>query len=255
MKVLIRSLIVVVASTGFSLIALAGSDTVRDYSKESKEVAPVPPPPECDWTGFYIGVHAGGQFGWSETKDLDFYWSGDHQKWGYDESGFVGGAQVGYNFQWKWLVLGPEIDAGYMNLDGHGIEPWSNDPPDGPNTAKTDSDFYTTFRGRIGVSLDWHGCWLLYGTGGGIGVNYESRVSDPGEGVFGGKQDFNWGYTAGGGVERKIGTRWSVKVEYLYFRLDDQRFSAIWPDNNNTVYRFDTNSDGHIVRVGLNYHF
>ena len=54
----------------------------------------------------------GGQFGHSEDNDIDFYWprGPGAQKWGYGESGFVAGGQVGYNFQWNWLVLGVETD-------------------------------------------------------------------------------------------------------------------------------------------------
>jgi outer membrane immunogenic protein len=254
-----------------ALTAVAGPEPLPS-GKEMKEVAPLPPPPSCDWTGFYIGMNLGGNFGHSEIKDSDFYWThagggvvgapsassidNSNQTWGYSHSGFTGGGQVGYNWQWKWLVLGPEFDVGYMNVDGSGIEPWSNSPPYGPNTGSTSSDFYTTFRGRIGVSLDWHGCWLLYGTAGGIGVNLETRVSDPGEDFSGSRTAFDWGYCVGGGMERKINSRWSVKVEYLYFALGDQGFTGSSPTYEpGNDFHFNGETMGHIVRAGLNFHF
>ena len=180
---------------------------------------------------FLHRVNAGGQFGHSEDKDLDNYNFPD-KPWGYSESGFIAGEQIGFNWQSGWLVLGPEVDAGYMNLDGRGIE--AGVPSD--TFGESRSDFYATFRGRVGVALN---CWLFYATGGGIGVNEHVRVVDNiiAGGVNGGpdtidasRRDFDWGYTVGGGVERMFdfwGRRWSLKVEYLYFNLGSETFSAI----------------------------
>lgn len=210
-----------------------------------KEVAPAPPPP-CDWSGFYIGLHAGGQFGQSEDKDLDRF-NRDPKQWDYSESGFVAGGQIGYNWQWHWLVVGPEFDLGYMNLDGKGLEPTG--PGDIPDTrGESDSDFYATFRGRIGFARDH---WLFYATGGGIGVNYDTRVDDP---DFTGthKKEFDWGWTVGGGIERMIGCHWSIKAEYLYYKLDDQTFDGT---AFGSTFRWAAETEGHIVRGGLNYKF
>lgn len=220
----------------------AGTAVVRD-SKDAKQIATEPaPPPICDWTGFYVGVHSGGQFGDSATHDF-----ATGRVFGYDESGFNGGLQLGYNFQWNWLVLGPEFDVGYMNVQGRGEE---------PNFAgvhgETDSDFYTTMRGRVGVKLNCGGCWLLYATGGAIGMNYTTRYHvDPN--FFDARgNDFAWGYTLGGGVERKIGEHWSVKAEYLYFKTDEQSFGE---PIAGVPLDFRAETRGHIIRAGLNYHF
>ena|SRR5947208_10521882 len=102
--------------------------------------------------------------------------------------------------------------------------------------------------------------WLIYATGGGIGVNYETRFVDdcstrpcsPGT-VDAHEQDFDWGYTVGGGFEYMFGCHWSIKGEYLYFSLDDQDFSA--PNNFGAIQRFNGETTGHIVRGGLNYKF
>jgi outer membrane immunogenic protein len=249
MKQLIRSTILFSASFALAAMAFAGTD----YYSGKETVAPAPAPTLCDWTGFYIGLHAGGQFGHSETNDLDDWNLTAHHHFGYSESGFNGGMQVGYNFQWHWLVTGPEFDLGYLALHGRGTEPGS---PGNDSRGEGDGDFYTTMRGRIGVALD---CWLVYATGGGIGVNYTKRfIDDCSTGTCGGgvidarDTDFSWGYTVGGGVERMIGHHWSVKAEYLYFSLGDNRFSAV---SGGTRYGFDAETQGHIVRAGLNYKF
>ena len=225
-----------------ALPAFGGTGSLGD-SKDIKEVVqPTAAAPSCDWTGFYLGIHAGGQFGHSETHDF-----ATGRDFGYGESGFNGGLQVGYNFQWNWLVIGPEFDLGYMNLNGRGEEPRFSGVH-----GETDSDFYTTLRGRVGARLDWHGCWLVYATGGAIGVNYTKRYHiDPN--FFDARgNDFNWGYTVGGGIERKIAKHWSVKAEYLYFDLNDQSFGE--PIGHQPL-DFRAQTFGHILRAGLNYQF
>src|SRR2546423_9368733 len=152
MKQLIRLMGVLLICGVAVSAALAGTEM---YSgKESKAAVAPAPPPECNWTGFYLGVNVGGQWGHSEDNDIDDYWThgsgltaGTAQKWGYDENGVVAGGQVGYNFQWNWLVLGVEAEGGYMDLDGRGNEPWSG-PPGGPNLVHSDSDFLSTDRGQ-----------------------------------------------------------------------------------------------------------
>ena len=230
--------------------------------KEMKQVAPAPAP-ECNWAGFYIGLNVGGQFGHSEDVNEDRYELRRHSDhtpvpWGYSESGVVAGGQIGYNFQWHWLVVGPEIDVGYMNLDGRGSE---KNSAGGDIIGESDSDFFTTFRGRIGVALD---CWLIYATGGAIGVNYDTRVVDTcdtgncgGDIIDAHKQEFDWGYTVGGGFERMINRHWSIKAEYLYYSLDDQSFSGVDTDFGRFigVFSFRGETTGHIVRAGLNYKF
>jgi outer membrane immunogenic protein len=259
MKQLVCLAAALCACSALSIIAYAGPEPLPS-GKEMKEVAPAPPP-ECNWTGFYIGINVGGQFGHSENKDLDDYWRRD-KPWGYDESGVIAAGQVGYNFQWHWIVLGIEGDLGYMNLDGRGVEHPSDrfTPPNGggPNFGSSDSDFFTTIRGRLGFAF---GHWLFYGTGGGIGVNYETRMDDDPEGLHGHEQNFDWGWTGGGGIEYMLGCHWSIRAEYLRFELDRQDFSGVWPSagvqvpDGNVRYRFNGNTEGNIIRAALNYKF
>jgi len=250
-KQLIRLTILFCACAALTLTVVAGPEQLSS-GKEMKQVAPAPVP-ECNWTGFYIGLNVGGQFGHSEDQDLDDYNHG--LGWGYDESGVVAGGQLGYNFQWNWLVLGIEAEGGYMNLDGSGIDPHAFSPD---TKGETDSDFFTTIRGRLGFAF---GHWLFYATGGGIGVNLETRVIDNCDtGACGddlinaGKTEFNWGWTGGGGIEYMFGCHWTVKAEYLRYQLDDQSFSGV--DEFGTRFHFKgIGTEGNIVRAGLNYKF
>lgn len=247
MKTLTRSLITLFAPALLTFSAFGGPEPIsRDY-KESKEVVPAPPPP-CNWTGFYLGVHGGGAFGESDATDIDPHHSGQPREWSYDVSGFVGGAQAGYNFQFGRFVFGVEGDAGYMHLDGERDQN-PNDPVG--IVGRTDSDFYATLRGRVGVTFD---CWLLYVTAGGIGVNYDASIIGSGDDFgFGSRSDFRFGPTVGGGVEYAFNRHWSAKVEYLYFNLEGDSFT--FHEATGADFRYDIETQGHIVRAGLNFRF
>jgi len=238
------------AIAGFlPLVSYAGTEQVTP-----KEVAAVAPP-VCEWSGFYIGATAGGQFGHSEDKDLDNYNFPD-RPWGYHEDGVAASGQMGFNWQAGHFVFGPEIEAGYMNLKGDGTEPGIP----GDTVGKSKSDIFTTFRGRVGLAF---GCWMFYGTGGAIGVNYTTQVIDNSSTALGPdridahRENFEFGYTVGGGVEHMFKLwdhRWSVKAEYLYYDLGDQGFSAT-SANGFGPYHWHGDTAGHIVRAGFNYHF
>ena len=243
------------ACVTLALAAVAGPEPLPSDYKQSKEIV-TPAPPPCQWQGFYIGVHGGGMFGDGEASSDEYNVDpGDERDWSYDVSGFVGGLQIGYNLQpLRRLVLGVEADAGYLGVDGDGTQPSS---PGGDTFAEANGGFYTTLRGRVGIAFD---CLLLYVTGGGIGSNYEARVEDdcltgdcgPALGS-GSSDDFRLGWTAGGGAEYLFRRHWSVKLEYLYFDLEDEEIDFRIRDGT----RFDFNSelDGHIVRAGVNFIF
>src|SRR5436190_5618969 len=96
MKQLIRLTILFCACAALALTAVAGPEALPS-GKEMKQVAPAPLP-ECNWTGFYIGLNVGGQFGHAEDVNIDDYGFAegpDPRPSGYDRSGAVAGGQVG----------------------------------------------------------------------------------------------------------------------------------------------------------------
>src|SRR6266849_1215716 len=88
-------------------VMLASASAVSQAADAPRGPAYRPPPPPIPyyiWTGFYVGVHAGG--GWADLGVGD------------TGSGFIGGGQVGYNYQInpQW-VLGVEAE-----ISGSGIK-------------------------------------------------------------------------------------------------------------------------------------
>ena len=72
--------------------------------------APPPPvyaPPPFSWTGFYLGGNIGGA--WAHRDVTDTFFLGDFGG-GNNNGVFIGGGQLGYNWQVGYAVLGIEWD-------------------------------------------------------------------------------------------------------------------------------------------------
>src|SRR5215470_6068120 len=105
-----NKLIGLAVATAMLAPAILASGTIVSEAADAARVPayPVPPPPLplpfYLWTGLYVGVHAGG--GWADLGIGD------------TASGFIGGGQVGYNYQVNpnWVV-GVEVE-----VSGSGIK-------------------------------------------------------------------------------------------------------------------------------------
>ena len=80
-------------------------------------------PPAASWAGFYIGGHAG--VAWHQAHNSNSY--NRLRSFGPDElsankTGFIGGGQIGYNWQSGNFVFGVEADGSWLSVktgDGH----------------------------------------------------------------------------------------------------------------------------------------
>lgn len=207
-----------------------------------------------DWAGFHAGWILGAQSGRSSDQTAAFGYNADNEIWRYHESGLNTGAEFGYNYFWYPFVIGSEVELGYLGMSGNGAQPSS---PGLDTIGKTNSNFYTTFRARLGVDLNRY---LLFATGGVMGVNYTQSVIDHcsiapcgGSTIDAQKNSFTWGYTAGGGIEHLLEKHWSAKLECLYFNLNNQHFNGT--TNLENTYDWTGNTSGYVIRSGINYHF
>lgn len=189
--------------------------------------------PLFTWTGFYVGVNAG--YGWNNNDHTVVTPAGTVLAvTGQDDGGFVGGAQVGYNYQFGSFVVGVETDLQYADIGGRGAF-----TVNGANFFTDDSDnYFGTVRGRLGFAFDRA---LVYATGG-------FAYGDVG--TFG---EANGGWTVGGGVEYAFTNNLTMKVEGLYVNLDQ---SDVQFTRNGVLFSSNGgDNDFGVVRVGLNYKF
>src|SRR5215475_1003055 len=93
--------------------------SAADLSRPVYTKAPPPPPPAFNWTGFYIGLNAGGKWITNSNQHVfvggtDFTGFGDN-----NQSSWIAGGQIGYNWQapgspWVFGIEG-DIDAQDFN--------------------------------------------------------------------------------------------------------------------------------------------
>jgi outer membrane immunogenic protein len=257
--------------------------------------APPPPPPPPLWTGFYAGLNAGGT--WASNNSvyvtnfpafgaisiLNLPLSGSQSA--NNGAGFIGGGQIGYNWQF-WggrLVAGVEADIQGIAGSRGGSSSWTAAPlgtiiigdfPFPLNllsnvSVRKSLDYIGTVRGRLGWLFT--PTLLVYGTGGlaygGVNVNLNSfqALSFAGallplQGGAANISDTRVGWTAGGGLEWMFMPNWSAKAEYLYYDLGSVTGSAVnvafgGAPTVASVSQFSTRFNGNIVRAGVNYHF
>jgi outer membrane immunogenic protein len=254
-----------VAAAGASLL-LAGSAWAADLpTRKGPPVAPVYIPPAFTWTGFYIGGNVGGAWT-SRNKNNDvfplgavdlngnaIFTTGNN---GGSNSGFVGGIQGGYNYQFgvgQGFVLGFETDIDYSSINhnnNNNLFLTSFTLPQFPGTVFTPSGlaaatrnnnnkYIGTVRLRAGYAWDRFLAYitggLAYGgvntTGNGFAagvtattaagfVSPVTGAAGPTSAFIGGVTTRNsgtkTGWTIGAGAEYAITNNWTVKAEYLY---------------------------------------
>jgi outer membrane immunogenic protein len=251
-----------------ALATIAGSAFAADLpSRKAPAYMPPPPPPPL-WTGFYVGLNAGYTFGDSNSTTIGSFplvagfepaaASAGGIFGGGNRDGFIGGGQIGYNWQFgPQFLAGIEADIQGV-ASGNGATQFSNGFTAFSITNRL--DYLGTVRGRLGWLFT--PTLLLYGTGGLAygGVSSTMALWQPALGGIGGSTfaDTRVGWTAGGGVEWMFWPNWSAKVEYLYYDLGSVAATGVSTNAAAVTYMASQTSsryNGHVVRAGLNYHF
>jgi outer membrane immunogenic protein len=217
---------------GAALLAGTTLATTADMRMPMKAAPPIAAP-IWSWTGFYIGVHAGYGFGGDDNIETTGQAAGNIANVlggarpgsvTLDRDGFVGGGQIGYNWQFapNWLV-GIEADISYTDFQetvAVATVPLGGVAATLNNTFSSRMEFFGTVRGRLGYVFDRT---LVYATGGlafGDVNNSVDFFGPVGQLQFSGSTDrIEAGYTVGGGIEHAFTPNWTVKAEYLFYDL------------------------------------
>ena len=255
MKKFIALTVVFTAVIGLTL-SFAGPER---YSA-SKESAVSAVKPECDWSGFYIGINGGAATWQGKFTDLDYFEGFGTTE--LEDTTFTVGGQMGYNWQNGAFVWGLEVDADYLDAEAHRHTSFGNTSISDEWHDNGQLDFLGTLRGRAGIAVQNA---LVYVTAGGAYAHgeWDSKFLDFPEGnindAFWTGDDWRWGWTAGVGAEYMFNCNWSARMEVLYTNLQDdtEHPSFLGPNRSSDDDLFRQNFDDEIwsVRVGLNYKF
>ncbi len=239
-------------------------------------------PASVNWTGFYLGANAG--YGWGNG---DIKISGEYEDESFSEKikiapdGIIGGFQAGYNSRTDSFIIGVETDFQFSDMNGS-------------KTVSFEPDPYSYVEGRVSQSTDWFGTLrlragvlanpstLLYATGGfaygrvkyGVSGSYyydgyfspvsATEGNDNGYSISVSDGKTKTGWTVGGGIEHAFDKNWSIKAEYLYYKLGSRVFSDSDLYSDSEIQSADSSADyiqakwgasAGIARIGFNYRF
>jgi outer membrane immunogenic protein len=120
------------AAAVISAIVGISAAAAADLPMQTYTKAPVMVDPSYNWSGFYIGGHAGADFLRNAKADVDPAddLTASHfvpgltngaipRSYSANGSGFVGGAQLGYNWQIRNYVYGLETDFSIPSAKAH----------------------------------------------------------------------------------------------------------------------------------------
>ena len=239
----------------------------------------VPMAPACLWCGWYIGLNAG----WVGSSGNNFSNAGTDTDGGglgtvlaagaipgsvsTSVSGFIGGGQIGYNWQVSnWLVgLEGDFDGVSAKKTTTVVFPGSAAFVPFTTTYTRQLDWLSTVRGRVGVLASSN--LLLYVTGGvAIGevktgnalicpVCAPPASTEPT--TVNSNTNTKAGGTVGGGIEWMVAPHWSIKAEYLYANLGRTNSTITYTYGAASVSTLTSSvrNSYNIARAGVNWHF
>jgi outer membrane immunogenic protein len=224
-------------------LATAAVSTASAADLPAAPPAPIyAPAPVFTWTGFYVGGNLG--WGWRDDDNETVVLSGPGIPAGLvgtlnfdngNDGNFLGGGQIGYNYQIGSFVIGAEADIQWIDTDDNDAVFFPGPGMAGtfvPGEFEDSSDWWGTVRLRAGVAFDR---FLVYATG---GLAYTED---------------NTGWTVGGGVEWALPVNWNLfggnsavtlGLEGLWVSIDQD-------DDNNGVIGTFTPAGGAPVDVSL----
>ena len=204
------------ASAALFVASSASAADLRPYTKAPPPMAP----PPFSWTGFYVGLNAGGKWASVDqtlTSGATVITATDN-----NASSWIAGGQVGYNWQMGQWVLGIEGDIDAQDFSRSAVLATPIGPFIAGDAFSVESKWQASLRGRVGYAIDRV---LLYATGGVAWTQRKATVTLVGLGTAT-NDDVVTGGTVGAGIEYAIWNNISVGVEGRWSFYGDQTFSG-----------------------------
>lgn len=243
-----------------------------NYTFDKKSgMADAKDPAHFSWTGFY----AGGNVGYGTNYDVvaiipTSFASQTLQDYlpnalNVQRRGFIGGGQLGYNWQKDRIVAGIESDLNYAHISGsNGVLLGDFDSY---SFIATSTDINTsrliTLRGRLG-KLAWNDLLIYLTAGPAWGkteFDFDQReIFDDCEFTWCTRGNYNknkLGWSGGVGFEYAVDQHVSFKAEYLYVDLGTINMDSMGRSYLGSPVNYQINSriSSNIIRAGLNYNF
>ena len=249
--------LIVSAALAMGAMLGLGAASAADLPARTYTKAPMVVATAYDWTGFYIGVHGGGDW-----FDKNWYIPVTPNTCGgicgvdvgsHSASSWLVGGQAGYNYQAGRWVLGVEGQASWTDLkasNGNLLIPTLI-----VNSSKTSA--LGTLAGRVGYAFDR---FMIFGKAGGAWAHDKFwTTAGPASPVAGtiiqSTDSDRFGWMLGIGAEYAFAANWSVKIEYDYMDFGRHRETVQPVLLGAASFEYDIRQRVDLVKAGINYRF
>ena len=219
------------SALAYSLLAAAVLTTAPAHAQELKP-----------FQGLYFGLHGG--YAWQDISGIYDNAGTPTSLAPLENDGAIVGAQLGYNVQYDWFMMGVEADASALAGSSNTV----TDNP-GPTAAilSGDSTYLASIRGRLGFVVQ---DVLFYGTAGVAFSRFKFEENSPGP-VNNALRLTDTSAVYGGGLEWKLAYGVSVRGEYLHYDTGSASYipsNFLYADSGDVVNFHDID----VARAGLN---
>jgi outer membrane immunogenic protein len=239
-------------AAGIALLGTTAMASAADLPAAPYTKAPPPVIAAYDWSGFYIGLNAGGATShncWAVNNDgingagpiSPAAGEGCH-----DATGGLVGGQIGYRWQSADWVFGIEAQGDWADLAGSNTSLFYG--PGFINQTRTDA--IGLFTGQVGYA--WNNVLLYVKGGAAITDNQYNGIVGV---LLDQATDTRWGAAVGGGLEVGFGPNWSVAAEYDHLFMGNPNVNFNFAGAGGTSRSDNIRQDVDMATVRLNYRF
>jgi len=190
--------------------------------------------PAASWQGWYAGIHLGAASVGGDNWGYD-----DVNQYGSRGTVFIGGGQLGYNWQNGNFVYGWEGDiSGLTDSHVNSLDSCCS------GQYGNNINWLSTIRGRMGLAV---GNTMGYVTAG-VAVGGVDNTQHFSFGDYSNSKT-RWGWAVGGGIEHMWNSKWTIGLEALY--VDLGTYTTSYSGGKSVRY----SNDAIIGRFKVNYKF
>ena len=257
---------ILIGVAGSIVLGAAAPALAADLPARVATKAPiVVPSPVYNWSGFYVGLNAGGGSArscWDLVNIQGTPVDPPETEGCHNATGGTVGGQIGYRWQATNWVFGLEAQGNWADFKGSNVDQAS---AGGFVSDRSKVDAFGLFTGQVGYSFN---NVLLYAKGGAAvaGDKYSNffTVANNFGGVpvsagqtFSSASVTRWGGTVGAGVEFGFAPHWSVAVEYdhLFMGSRDIQLNLVPAFGGGLATISHIRQDVDIGTVRVNYGF
>jgi outer membrane immunogenic protein len=283
-----------VSSTTWAAVAAAAAGSSAAGAADLAPYAKAPlPVPVSTWQGFYVGGSVGASWLHSTQDDtgavsgitsagygngIGFSTTTGGSSSTANALSWLGGLNLGYNFQSGNFVYGAEADfswlgkqaatsnGSFVNTSGYAGTYNGLRTHGGATMRSSTANELATFRARFGVDFNGTLPYLTAGLALGnltnsfavSGAGYSNRTASAAVS----QQSWVPGLVVGGGIEHKLSERWTLRGEIMWVGFQDKQLNnplsntyAVVSNLTSTAGPIKFSNELTTAKIGLNYRF